>query len=323
MPDHHSAPAERTLAVIDIGTNSAKLMIARVRPDTGAVTELRFATETTRIGEGCSSTGQVAASALFRTVSALQRYRNLVEQFGCEASFAFSTEALRIARNTEDVVRTIAEQTGLEVRVLSAREEARFAYLSARMRLPRLKAHALLFDVGGGSTEVVWARGEEILVATSLPLGALHLTESYLRTDPIDPREFDALRTHVRETVVSRIGPPVLSNLRARAIDLVASGGSITTLRDMRDAGSAGPALVSPKLRIGDVRRLEKTCLALTLARRKRVPGLDPDRADIIPAGLAIVLAFMESTGKRVLTVNPGGVREGVLVHVAQNDLRW
>jgi exopolyphosphatase/pppGpp-phosphohydrolase len=84
MPDQ-SKPAERTLAVIDIGTNSAKLVIARVRPETGTVTELKFATETTRIGEGCASTGQVAASALFRTVRTLQRYRSLVEQYGCEA----------------------------------------------------------------------------------------------------------------------------------------------------------------------------------------------------------------------------------------------
>ena len=91
----------------------------------------------------------------------------------------------------------------------------------------------------------------------------------------------------------------------------------------MSDQSWVHSSVTTPKIRIGDVRRLEAQCLALPLDKRKRLPGIEPDRADIIPAGLAVVLAFMEAAGKRVVTLNPGGVRDGVLIHFVRNNYRW
>jgi exopolyphosphatase/pppGpp-phosphohydrolase len=91
----------------------------------------------------------------------------------------------------------------------------------------------------------------------------------------------------------------------------------------MCDASWIHTSVTTPKIRIGEIRVLEKQCLALPLEKRRRLAGIDPDRADIIPAGLAVVIAFMEATGKRVLTINPGGVRDGVLIHLSRNNFRW
>ena len=91
----------------------------------------------------------------------------------------------------------------------------------------------------------------------------------------------------------------------------------------MSDRSWVHSSVTTPKIRIGDVRRLEALCLSLPLEKRKRLPGIEPDRADIIPAGLAVAVAIMEAAGKKVVKINPGGVRVGVLIHLARNNFRW
>jgi exopolyphosphatase/guanosine-5'-triphosphate,3'-diphosphate pyrophosphatase len=310
-----------TVAVIDIGTNSVKLLIAQVKPSTGAVVEKKFQRETTRIGEGVSSTGEINAAALLRTVNAVARFHRLVKQYDCDGAFAFSTHAFREARNGREAAERITDETSVPVRILSGDDEARLAYMSARTRLGPLKPHTYIIDVGGGSTEFVHAARGRVATIRSLPLGALLLTERFLKSDPVDTREIAELRTHVRTTIGQ-----VLDEDRpvpASQTVLVASGGSITTIKKMSDRSWVHSSVTTPKIRIGDVRRLEKQCLSLPLEKRKRLPGIEPDRADIIPAGLAVALAFMEATGKRVVKINPGGVRVGVLIHLVRNNFQW
>lgn len=325
-------PSERepNIAVIDIGTNSVKLLIAKVSRDSGLVVEKKFSRETTRIGEGVTSTGEINAAALLRTVNAIERFRHLFQQYDCEHVFAYSTHAFRKAKNGREAAARIEDETSIEIRVLSGEDEARFAYLSARTRLKALKPHTYLIDVGGGSVEFIHAVKGEIVTVRSLPLGALHLTERFLTSDPISADEIAGLRTYVKSTISLLFEGGDLAGPRAGVApsqtDLVASGGSITTIKKMSDQSwtySASVTVATPKIRIGDVRRLETECLALPLEKRKRLPGLEPDRADIIPAGLAVVIAFMEATGKKVVKLNPRGVRDGVLIHLARNNFRW
>jgi exopolyphosphatase/guanosine-5'-triphosphate,3'-diphosphate pyrophosphatase len=319
-----------TIAVIDIGTNSVKLLIAQVSPGTGVVVETKFLRETTRIGQGITSTGEINAAALLRTVNAIERFRHLIQQYDCEHVFAYSTHAFRKAKNGRETAARIEDQTSIAIRILSGEDEARFAFLSARARLRPLKPHTYLFDVGGGSVEFVHAIKEEVVTVRSLPLGALHLTERFLTSDPIAGEEIARLRTYVKNTISLLFEGGDLAGPRAGVspsqTDLVASGGSITTIKKMSDqswADSAGATVTTPKIRIGDVRRLEAKCLAVPLEKRKRIPGLEPDRADIIPAGLAVVITIMEATGKKVVKFNPRGVRDGVLIHLVQNNFQW
>ena len=321
-------PAETNIAVIDIGTNSVKMSVAAVDGGDNGPVEKNFMTETTRLGEGLGEEGDINAAAILRTINAIERFLQVGQQYDCRHVCAFATHAFRIATNGTEAAGHIARETGVDVRILSGEEEARFAFVSARARVRHHKTHLYLIDVGGGSVEFLHGNGGEVVTVRTLPIGALHLTERFLHSDPIAPGEFRKLRAYVDNSVSLLFkGLGDLAGPRAAllpsSIDLVASGGSVTTIKKMCDASWIHTSVTTPKMRIGEIRVLEKQCLALPLEKRRRLTGIDPDRADIIPAGLAIVISFMEAAGKRVLTINPGGVRDGVLIHLSRNNFQW
>jgi len=309
----------RTIAVIDVGTNSTKLLVGRV-PQSGPIEVVGFARETTRIGRSMGPRGRITRAGLDATVGALERFARVARRHRADGIFAFSTFALRNASNADGAVRAIRRRTGLDVRVLGGREEARFAYLSARRLLARPKPVTMVVDVGGGSTECVVARAGAVVAARSLPLGALHLTEAHLRSDPVTADEYDAMARKIGAVIrpVFRRFP----TLDPSSLDLVVSGGSATTAADMALSVAPGRESGARVTRV-QLRELEHACRTRTIAERRRLPGLPSDRADIILAGIAVVLAFVEGARKRTLLVNAGGVREGVLIHLAKNNLRW
>ena len=141
--------------------------------------------------------------------------------------------------------------------------------------------------------------------------------DEVLIQDPIDTVQFQRLVRHVERSVDTWMAKrPAVAPSR---LDLVASGGSVTTLAAMLSGGWPGAGVV----RSGDLAAMERRCLAITTEQRRRIPGLPPDRADNIPAGIAVVRAVMRAAGKRTLRVNEGGVREGALIHLLQNNLEW
>jgi len=304
----------RTIAMIDIGTNSAKMWVARVGTD-GSVRPVHFARATPRIGRAMTSTGKVSKAGIDSVVRVLREFVREAQIHRAERILAFSTFALRRARNASAVVSAVERRSGVRIRILTGREEARFAYLSAERAVVRRKPYTMVIDVGGGSTECTLARSRAILSARSFAMGALHLTERYLHSDPVTPEEYRTMTRRVR-TVVSR-AVAALPDLEPSQVELVISGGSATTASSMAHGRRAGT------LRLNELRELEATCLRLTVAERRRIRGLPADRADIILAGIAIVVAFMEAVRKRVVRVNDGGVREGALIHLASNNFRW
>lgn len=312
-------PADRspTIAVIDVGTNSIKMTVGRVAR--GRVDTVHFVRATTRLGRALESTGEIDDAGRRETAAAVARFAREARRHGAASVFAFSTFALRSAANGESVVRAIARRTGVDVRVLTGRDEARLAYLSARNALPRRRRHLLVVDSGGGSTECVLGRGDNVILARTFRLGALHLTERYLRTDPVAPREFAALSRRIRATaeqMVAALPSPT------PGFDLVGSGGSAATAAWMAH-GSAPGKSTGERLTLGEIRALLTACRERTVAERRRLPGLPADRADIILAGLTIVTELMARLRKRVLWISEGGAREGALIHLTRNSLKW
>jgi len=312
-----SASPPPNFAVIDVGTNSIKMTVGRVVP--GGVETAHFTRATTRLGRALETTGEIDDAGRRETAAAITRFAHAARTHGASAVFAFSTFALRSAANGESIARSLSRRTGVDVRVLAAREEARLAYLSARHALPLHSAHMLVVDAGGGSTEFVLGRGDGVVVARSARLGALHLTERYLRSDPVTLIEYETMAKHIRVTAdnLARALPTPTPRF-----DLVASGGSAATAAWMAH-GTAPGASTGERLTLSELRELLTVCRERTVAERCRLPGLPADRADIILAGLAIVVGLMERLGKRVLRINEGGVREGALIHLARNSLRW
>lgn len=312
------------VALIEVGTNSSKLLVA----DTvGGGYRVRFAARrTTRLGSGLARGGGIGRTGLSSAISAAEFFRASAARQRCSRLFAFSTYALRRASNSREIRRELETALGTPLRILCGRDEARFAYLSARRRLPLRRPATVLADIGGGSTELVVARGGRVVFARSIPLGALHLTERFLRTDPIDRAEFAALAAHAGRAVDAALARAGLTGTTARDIDLAASGGAVGALSWM--IASRGRARPSPRnlprvIRLGEASRILERCLALPLRERRRIRGLEPDRAEIVCAGLAVAIAVMRSLRKRVLLPNQGGVRDGALLHLIQNGFRW
>ncbi|HEU4365821.1 MAG TPA: hypothetical protein VFT13_10210, partial [Candidatus Krumholzibacteria bacterium] len=164
--------------------------------------------------------------------------------------------------------------------------------------------------------QFVAARGTTILAARSLPLGALRLSERHLHHDPIHPAEYARMKREIDRALMRVMGR--LSDLAPRAA-FVAVGGSATTALAMMRRGSTRSQR-DGTLRFSDLRRIERECLARTVAERRLLPGLPPDRADIIPAGIAVVLACMTMWRKRVVHVAGGGVREGAILAMETRD---
>jgi exopolyphosphatase/guanosine-5'-triphosphate,3'-diphosphate pyrophosphatase len=308
----------RRIAVIDIGTNSTKLTVGIVRNQ--RVSVVAFARRPSRLGERLAHTGRISKTAAERTARDVRALGSLARSHGADVVVSVGTYAFRSAKNGRAVARAMARRSGVPIRVLTGREEATLAYLSALALVERPKRVTFLIDVGGGSTEFVVARRGRIASARSLPLGALRLTERHLHSDPIPPRERRTLEREI-ESAVARVTKP-FRRTRAADADFFASGGSVTTalamLTPRRGSSRATPARVSRR----DLTALAEACYSRTLAQRKRLPGLPADRADIIPAGLSVVLAFMRQTGKRTLKVSAGGVREGAIL-VLDAELEW
>ena len=298
------------LGVIDVGTNSTKLEIVDVHGG-GRWSSVSFERRVDRLGEGLTERRTLGEAALRRLVDTPLAFRRRCDRRGCDRTVAFGPEALRAARNGRGVARCAARESGVSIRLLTGKEEAWFAYYSARHRFPRAGRSLLLVDVGGGSTEFAAADVNDVSVLSE-PLGALALTERYCRQDPVSFSAYAALVSHARGRI-ARIAER-LPDVSGR---LIASGGAATTLLAM----SADPGVHS--VRLGDLKRIERFCATRTVVQRRRLPGLDRDRADIILAGAVVVTSVMRAFRRRVLLVNPGGVREGVIIRLVENAFQW
>lgn len=306
------------VATVDVGSNSVKLRAVELREGGeggegageragAAERELGDWLAVTRLGEGSRETGRLRDDAIDRTVTALTRLVARVREQGVTELAAVGTMALRTAANAEELVRRAEEACGLRVEILPAHEEARLAYLGAATGQGMPSGRVGVCDVGGGSTELVQGRGEELVRGTSLPLGSRTLTEEFLRSDPVTADELDGLQ----RALVERIRVPDWE-----AEELVGVGGAVTTLA----AVQSGCTTYNPErirgvtLTRAEVERQVELYRGLTVAERMGVRGLLPVRADVILAGAAIVLALMEKLGHGALVVSERGLRHGLLV---------
>lgn len=301
----------RTIGVIDIGTNSVKLAVGHTA--NGRVVYTYSGREPTRIGRGLSSSGMISRDSIQRTAAAVSRLAADARRHGAVEIAAVGTYAFRAARNGRKAAQAISRHAGVPVQILTGSKEAAMVVRSVQARL-RPRRDLMVLDIGGGSAELIVTRGQLPVLARSVPLGAVRLTETFLHHDPIAPDEYLRMNEHVERAVMR-----LFTRVSARDFDLVVSGGTATTAASVlgfpaSDKGSA----VSVAL----LRKLEVRCLSSTIAQRKRFRGLPPDRADIMPAGLAVLLVFAHHARKRSLRLIEGGVRDGVMLAMAERASR-
>lgn len=317
-------PAGSRIAVIDIGTNAIRLLVGE-SDGGGDYRVLERRRERTRPGGGLEESGRIAPDAFDASLRALGRLHARAGELGAGDLRVVATAALREARNAATFVEEVRGRLGFQIQVLTPDEEARLALGSARRRFDLGSGRAAIADIGGGSTEIVLVAAGEVEWTGSLPLGAVRLTERFLRSDPPAPEERESLRRHVDEvlrTVPGGLGPAGEPPVASGPL-FIGSGGTFTTLAAM--AAAAGRAdRVEPAAPRGastdELRALLTTAAAVPIAARRELPGLEPERADIIVAGLEIAERLATRLGAGEVRVNEGGILDGLLLEMLEGD---
>jgi len=302
----------RTVAFIDIGTNSIRLLLVRLHPNHSytILTELR---QIVRLGEGEFTNQHLQPEAMARTVSVAKQFAELARAHGADEIVAVATAATREAENQDVFVTRLQADAQLDVRVVSGLEEARLIYLGVSHGVHLDDKQALFIDIGGGSTEVIIGSQEQHAYVGSLKLGAVRLTTYFLpeARAPVPLRTYEALQRYVRHHAVR-----TLREMQAYRIDLAI--GSSGTIRSLADVAARHvhkrPLQPDDVLIYAHLQQVVRLLAALSLEERRKVPGLNPERADIILAGAAILDAFMQALDLREIHVSERGLREGLLV---------
>ncbi len=296
-------------AAIDLGTNTARLLIGSVDA-AGAIKPLLVKRCITRLGGGFTRERGISEEACFRTVATLKEFADEMERYGVTQVRAVATSAVRDAVNGGEFCAIILRETGIRLEVIDGRQEGLLTLRGVLAGLDATTGNLLVFDVGGGSTEYTVSTGMNPLFSLSLPLGVVRLTEG--------KRSTEAMREKiVRELAMLRAELDA-RNLR-RVLDgatLVGTAGTATTLA----AISLGMTdydyrrVNNHTLALDEIRQIFSRLLPLTPAERLTVPGLEQGREDLIIAGILITVATMETFGFSRLKVSDFGLLEGVLL---------
>jgi exopolyphosphatase/guanosine-5'-triphosphate,3'-diphosphate pyrophosphatase len=310
-------PPTARKAVIDIGTNSVKLLVADVA---GRSVAPVFETGTqTRLGGGFYESRRLQPEAIARTAEAVATFAGIAKQRGASGIRAVATSAARDALNAHDLLQAIRESSALEVEVISGAQEADWAFQGVTT-CPLLQDRPLLLlDVGGGSTEFILGEGATQHLRHSFPLGAVRLLECIRPADPPTASDTQAchdwLAAFLAAEVAPRFGPPLSGQSRS-PIQLVGTGGTSAILARMElllpefdRARIEGARLTLPQIRL---RR--KHLWTLPLSARRDVTGLPPERADVILTGIAIFEAVMSYFALPDLWVTTRGLRFAALM---------
>jgi exopolyphosphatase/guanosine-5'-triphosphate,3'-diphosphate pyrophosphatase len=303
------------VAVVDIGTNSTRLLVADVAED-GELVERERRTKVTRLGDRLDETGVLDDEAMERVLATLAEYRTVIDQEGAQRAVAVLTSAVRDAANGEDfLARVRAQGDGLDARVIAGDEEARLTFRGATSeRAPADVTPTLVIDVGGGSTELVVGSGAEVSFHVSTQAGVVRHTERHLATDPPTRKELRALAEDVRATYADAVPQEV----RRTARMAIAVAGTATSLGAIDlDLEHYSPHLVHGReVSLTACRRIVERLAALPEAQRREVRGLHPDRAPTIVAGVLMVIEAIELFGLDAIVVSDHDILRGAALEV-------
>jgi len=306
------------VAVVDIGSNSTRLLIADVDPAGGAVATLVKRSEVTRLGEGVDARGSLSEESVERVLRTLRDYRGEIDSHGCEANLAVLTAAVRDASNGADFAVRVRDDFGLDARVLSGDEEAQLTFLGAmsgRESAPAAQWPAVVIDIGGGSTEFVVGEDHRAGFHTSLPVGVVRMSERHIRSDPPAPSELDALARDVHS--VFEEGLPAAERAPVKRAIAVAGTATSAAAIDQR-LDPYDPARVEGyPLSRAVVAEMLARLAAMPLAERRAVSGLHPDRAPTIVAGLVILGEAMGAFALEQVSVSEHDLLLGGALRVA------
>jgi exopolyphosphatase/guanosine-5'-triphosphate,3'-diphosphate pyrophosphatase len=311
-----AAPIDPALiAALDIGSNSVRMSLVRLHEDSGTWTLISQHKETVRLGQGEFDTKHIGEEAMGRGVTVLRRFAEIARGRGASEIVAIATAALREAENRDAFIARARAEAGIEVHVVPGVEEARLIFLGVTSGVEIGEKRGLFIDIGGGSTELIVGTQSEHLLLESLKLGAIRVGNQFLTgvTGPITPQLYGAIRQYTRNVAVHAYRK--IHDIGGFDVG-VASSGTAMNLAQIaaRRAGLDLESIRNYSLKTTDLASVADMLCKLTLEERRRVPGLNPERADIIISGAAVLQTLCEDLGIEALQISDRSLREGVLV---------
>ena len=300
------------IAAIDIGTNSIHMIVVQVRPDQ-SFEVIDREKEMVRLGAGGLDGRALTPEAMHTALQVLSKFRRLAESHKVDEVVAVATSATREAENGGEFLRAVTQQTGIRPRVISGTEEARLIHLAAVYGVSVPGDVAVVIDIGGGSVEVTRGPGPSVELGRSFKLGVIRLTERFVTTDPLEPRDERKLVRHIDE----EIGKYLHQMARAGFERVIGTSGTILSLGSVAsaaDGGEHGSSLRNRRFAAKQIRRVRKDLVALDLEERLRVPGLEPRRADLAVAGAILLDEILCRLGAEEITLCDLSLREGLVL---------
>ena len=302
------------VAVVDVGTNSTRLLVADVEPD-GATTEVERLTQVTRLGEGVDANGRLGREPIARVLQTLDRYAARIEELGAEIAVGVLTSAVRDAANGDELMAAVRERD-IDARIITGEEEAALTFAGATSERAAPDEELLVIDIGGGSTELVTGHRGQVDFHVSMQAGVVRLGERHLHGDPPADEELAALEEDFRGILAAAVPPDVAREVAAA----VAVAGTPTSaaaieleLEPYDRSRTHGHVLTLATLD-EQLARLA----AMTLDERRGVPGLHPDRAPTIVAGVAMLAECLRRFGLDRVEVSEHDILRGAALAAAR-----
>ena len=305
------------VAAIDCGTNSIRLLVADVDPETGELVDLDRRMTIVRLGQGVDRTGRLAPEALERTFAACREYAAVIKEHGAERLRFVATSASRDAENRDEFVRGVLDILGVEPEVVSGDQEAELSFTGATRELAGrddLATPYLVVDIGGGSTEFVVGDGR-VRAARSVDIGCVRMTERHLVRDGVvlDPPGEERIAA-VRADIEAALDLAEQSVPLGEARTLVGLAGSVTTVSAIAQnlAAYDSEAIHHSRISYDRVCEITESLLRSTHAERAAIPSMHPGRVDVIGAGALVLLSIMERIGASEVVVSEHDILDGI-----------
>src|SRR6185503_1394511 len=306
------------LAAIDIGTNSLHMIVVRVRADL-SFEVIDREKEMVRLGAGGLDGRALTPEAMHAALQVMSKFRRLADSHRVEEIIAVATSATREAENGSEFLKTITEKTGIRAQVISGTEEAKLIHQAAAYGVGLAGDMVVAIDIGGGSVEITRGAGSNMETGRSFKLGVIRLTERFVKSDPLAPRDQRKLHRHVDEEIGK-----YLDQIRRAGFDrVIGTSGTILSLGAVAQAErdrATGASLRNRRISAKQLRRTRKMLVSRDLQERLRVPGLEPRRADLAVAGAILLDGILRRLGADEITLCDLSLREGlVLDYIARH----
>ncbi|RAQ39362.1 exopolyphosphatase, partial [Arthrospira sp. O9.13F] len=307
---------EHILASIDLGTNSLHMVIVRIDKSLPAFTIIAREKDTVRLGD-CGPKGQLKPEVMDRAIATLKRFQELAKTFNVEQVVAVATSAVREAPNGRDFIKRVSDELDLEINLISGPEEARRIYLGVLSAMEFHDEPHVIIDIGGGSTELILGDGGEPKFLSSTKVGAVRLTQEYIKTDPISRTEFLFVQAYIRGMLERPVDELRLHLQPGKVPHLVGTSGTIETLAVMiakEKLGTEPTPLAGYQITLNELHNIVSRLRKLSYQERLQIPGINDRRAEIILAGALILQEAMSLLEIESLTICERSLREGVIV---------